>query len=107
MSNPTHKKPPVSDGDAELCRIVNRAGVTTTIKEALDEIGAASYPGAVPYVEKLIRPKIEPKALKLEAFIKNQVTPEVFQQAVLLHAAHVAEQRKNKAAQPELFHDQE
>lgn len=106
MSNTTHKKPPVSDGagsGADSLRILNRTAVNSIIKECFVEMGAAQYATAIPFAEELIRSELAPKAEKLEALVKKLITSEIFQQAVARHAAHVAQQKKNKNRQPELF----
>jgi hypothetical protein len=75
------------------------------IIERLTDMGAASYSVHLPpYIEEIIREKVDKKTEALEREIKEMVSDRVVARAFKAHTA--AQKEKLNPTQKDLFHDQ-
>ncbi len=74
--------------------------INRIIKECLEKKGAGSYVKFLPpFIEEILRIKIDKKKQKLEAEVKEMITDGVLKRAFKAHTAHVAQQQQKQENQ--------
>jgi hypothetical protein len=71
--------------------------IETIIKECLVKKGAGIYVKFLPpFIEEILRPKVDKKTQILEAEVKEMITDSVLKRAFKAHTAHVAQEQQKQ-----------